>query len=127
MSLCQSEHLCIIAFLISFLFLFFFLQLKGDRYYLDGLIKVQKSVVDSLKGMNSNYLTSLKDFDYRFVSILLTSIFTKDELATGCVKIDSCGKPKEESHSSISTHKLLEERKIDFIKGKYYIHHCTSF
>lgn len=84
---------------------------------------MQKSVVDSLKGMNANYLTSLKDCDYRFVSTLLTSIFTKDELATGCVKMSSKSKPKEESQSSISNpYKLLEERKIDFIKGNKF---CT--
>lgn len=132
MSFCQFAYLCIIdnnGLSVSFLFILFTFQVNGDKYYLDGLMKIQKSVIDSLKGMNAQYITSLKECDYRFVSLLLINIFKKDELAAGCVKLESRSKSKEEGHqTSISStpYKQLEERKIDFIKGKKNINNHTD-
>lgn len=61
--------------------------------------------------MNANYLTSLKDCDYRFVSRLLTSVYNKEELIKGCVKVDGLQPTKPPKYNE------LDPLKFDFIKG----------
>lgn len=73
---------------------------------------MSKSDVQILRGMNDNYLTSAKEFDYRFVSRLLYSICERSELAEGCVTIKS-------ALDSECKYKQLEPIKFDFIKGIY--------
>lgn len=87
------------------------MKVDGDRYYLDGKFKISKENVAILKGMNSNYITSTKDHDYRFLSRLLMCLFEKRELAGGCIKIDG-------SRNTDSKHKQLDTTKIEFVKGK---------
>lgn len=76
---------------------------------MDGSIKLKKEAMSMLKGMNSNYLTSCKEFDYRFLSRLLLELFAKDELAKSCVKVN------ESTNGSI--YENLDKSKFDFIKG----------
>lgn len=90
---------------------FCIVQVDGDRYYLDGLIKISKSDVDILKGMNYNYLTLSKEFDYRFISRLLGAIFSTATLTESCVK------SRETNKTSGSTYKELDATKFEFIKG----------
>lgn len=77
----------IYLFIFSFIHSIYF-QVRGDRYYLGGIIKIPFDRVKTLKGMNSNYLTSTKEFDYRFISRLIMDVFSKEELIAGCVKMD---------------------------------------
>lgn len=60
--------------------------------------------------MNSNYLTSMKEYDYRFLSRLLLCVFEKDELINGCVKID--GNVRDLKYN------LLNPFKFEFVKGE---------
>lgn len=85
-----------------------FFQTYGDRYYLNGKIKIPKNIIDSLKGMNKNYITSVKDCDYRYISILLNCVFTKEEMEKGCVQM---------SKSSQTPFSHLDEEKFEFMKG----------
>lgn len=68
--------------------------------------------MESLKGMNKNHLTALPDFDYRFLVVLITSIFTTDELSEGCVKV----KPIKNNGKML--YKLLDAHKMAFVEGK---------
>lgn len=91
------------------MFFYIFSKISGDRYFLDGKIKIPKSDIDTLKGMNQNYLTSGKEMDYRFVSRLLSVVYTKKELLAGCVRIDE----KYEN----SKYTQLDKVKFDFVRG----------
>lgn len=95
--------------------------MDADRYYLDGLIKIPKFIVDFLKGMNANVVTSSKESDYRFLSALLSSVFTNEELADGCVKMASRESNKENQLSSTSKYQPLDPRKFEFVKGRMKI------
>lgn len=66
-----------------------------------------------LKGMNSNYLTNTKGFDYRFLVRLLSAIFTKAELRDGCVKASN------QSQRSSSVYNQLDALKFDFVKSLF--------
>lgn len=64
--------------------------------------------------MNANVITATKDCDYRFVSLLVSYVFSKDELIKGCVlKI-----PNEQEKKFYSTYKQLDTLKFKFVKGK---------
>lgn len=84
--------------------------MDADRYYLDGMIKMSKTDVDILKGMNSNYLTATKDCDYRFLCRLLLCVYGKTDLIKGCVKVDGA------SNNVNSKYKQLDQIKFNFIK-----------
>lgn len=86
-------------------------NVNADRYYLDGRMRISKSNVDILKGMNS-HLTSTKDHDYRFISRLLLCVFEKDELANGCVKIEGSSNNKPTKYNA------LDPLKFDFVMCK---------
>lgn len=60
--------------------------------------------------MNSNYLTQTKEFDYRFISRVLLSVFTTQELAAGCVRMDG-------SYTNNSIYQSLDAEKFGFVKG----------
>lgn len=62
--------------------------------------------------MNANYLTSTKDFDYRFLSRLVTSVYEKDELINGCIKVES-------ARSKNSRYEELDSLKFDFVRGSF--------
>lgn len=88
-------------------------QVKGDRYYHDGSIKISKEYVTVLKGMNANYLTNLKEFDYRFLVRLLSGVFTKDELRNGCVRAKN-------NTQRPCAYQQLNALKIDFVKSLFH-------
>lgn len=94
--------------------IFSYLQTKGDRFYLNGRIKIEIGIVAILKGMNMNFLTSGRDHDYRFMSRLITALFTEDEIAAGCVRMDSSS-PKN------IPYKLLDDEKVSFVKGIFLV------
>lgn len=98
-------------YLIDFNLWFFISQIIGDRYYSSGNIKIQFDDLAVLKGMNSNYLTSTQAFDYRFISRLLLSVFTKQELIEGCVKIGTSDNSKYRSLNSV---------KFGFVKDLFH-------
>lgn len=75
-----------------------------------GSIKINFDDLAVLKGMNTNYLTSTKDFDYRFISRLLLSVFEKQELIESCVRID-------EVQTKNSKYQHLDPLKFGFVKG----------
>lgn len=95
-----------------------FLKEKADRYYLNGQIRISKENVHILKGMNSNYLTSTKDHDYRFLSRLLLCIFERDDLANSCVKIEEASHTR---HTRNAKYKELDPIKFGFVKCKLNI------
>lgn len=74
----------------------------------------------ALKGMNSQYITSLEDCDYRFLSLLLVNIFKMDELAEGCVKMASSSSQEEDQSSTAVKYKRLDQKKFDFVKGEFF-------
>lgn len=59
--------------------------MKGDRYYIDELVKIKLNTVNVLKKMNDSYPTSTSDYDKLFLFDLSKEIFTKKELR-------ACGK-----------------------------------
>lgn len=81
----------------------FFIQTKGDRYYLGEEVKLSLNLVNVLKKMNSNYPESSADFDMGFITRLLGGIFRKGEL-------EKCAK--------LSSLKSLNRPKLTFAKGK---------
>lgn len=91
--------------------------MNGDRYFFDGLIKISKPIILLLKGMNNNYLTNTKEYDYRFLGRLITEVFGKDVLENGCVKSNVVGAPCQ--------YELLDAKKFDFVKGELFFQMLT--
>lgn len=79
---------------------------------MNGQIKIRKEDIDILKGMDANYLTSTKDMDYKFVSRLLTLVYTQNELIEGCVK-------KTSNSGYKMKYKPLDATKFEFVKGLF--------
>lgn len=92
-----------------------YFQANGGRYYYEGLIKLSKDRIDVLKGMNANFLTNSKEFDYRFIVRVLKAIFDKNELTNGCVR------DKNQTQHRPSQYQQLDTLKFDFAKGMYSI------
>lgn len=82
------------------------LQSKGDRYYLDGEVKIKLHTLQRLKKMNSTYPKTSADFDEEFLSILLQAIFGKEALL-------QCGQ-----HNSL---KHFNRPKLQLAKGTYMV------
>lgn len=76
---------------------------------MEGLIKIRYEDVMILKGMNSNFVTSQKECDYRFISRLLLCVFNKDVLRQGCVRIEG-------ARETASKYNLLDPIKFNFVK-----------
>lgn len=53
----------------------------GDRYYMDGDVKIKRDTVTLLKNMNINVLQSTRQFDYSFISKLLVEVFESGVLS----------------------------------------------
>lgn len=61
------------------------LKEHGDRYYLNGHIKISKDIVQTLKNMNASIITNQPDYDYRFTSYLLNQVYTNEILVNSAV------------------------------------------
>lgn len=57
-----------------------------------------------------NYLTANADHDYRFLSRLISELFSHEELAQGCVRMG-------DSSTKNVPYKILDETKFGFVKG----------
>lgn len=84
----------------------FSFQVRGDRLYLDGDLRLKLRVVEMLKGMGSNYPENSSDFDEIFLYRSMKSIFTKIQL-----------RKFAKSQSLFD----LEQPKRKFLKGNFNI------
>lgn len=64
-----------------------------------------------LKGMNNNYITRTKEYDYRFLGRLLHEVFGDDCLRNGCVKSTNAG--------GTCKYQQLDKKKFDFVKALF--------
>lgn len=60
-------------------------QADGDRYFLNGSIKIKRDVVQTLKNMNSSPITNQAEYDYRFISYLIGEVFSRKTLEQSAV------------------------------------------
>lgn len=94
-------------------------KVYADRYYMDGTIKIKRDVLLILKNMNVNVLQKSKEFDYRFVSRLLSQIFDIQTLRNS-----SAGSPNMRK----TAYARLDEAKLHFMMGKLsYSYLCSNF
>lgn len=61
-------------------FLFENFQVNGDRFYLDGRIKICRSDAIILRNMNVNVLQRCREHDYSFVCRLIQNVFSEEAL-----------------------------------------------
>lgn len=83
-------------------------KVYADRYYMNGSIKIKRDVLLILKNMNINVLQKSKEFDYRFVSRLLSQIFDNQTLRNS-----SAGS----SNMRKTAYARLDEAKLQFMIG----------
>lgn len=92
---------------------FFNSQAFADRAYLDGAIQIQRGHAILLKNMNQNVLQKAKEFDYSFVSRLLTQVF---DIQTLCESSAGSQNARKTSYAKLDLRKykfvqdLFEER-----------------
>lgn len=84
-------------------------KVYADRYYMNGTIKIKREVLLILKNMNVNVLQKSKEFDYRFISRLLSQIFDNQTLRNS-----SAGS----SNMRKTAYARLDEIKLQFMAGK---------
>lgn len=86
-----------------------FSQINGDRFYLNGLVKILAGDTKMLKTWNDSFPSSTVDGDARFVGKLLEIVFGIEMLilssATGRV-----------ANNGVH-HAALEAERLNFIKG----------
>lgn len=77
---------------------------------MNGLIKIKKEIVQTLKNMNTSFITNNADYDYRFISYLITEVFSKENLAESAVY-----KPGSVKHKFNS----LDQTKLTFVEDVF--------
>lgn len=85
-------------------------QAHGDRYYLDGKIKIAKDIAITLKNMNLSPITNQPEYDYRFVVYLLTEVFGNETL------LKSSAYAKQ---SSSHKYQNLDQVKLAFVRDVF--------
>lgn len=89
----------------------FSLQTNGDRYFLDGQIKISKDIVQTLKNMNTSTITNSIDYDYRFIKYLISQVFSKDTLAESAIY--------QSNRSAARKFRELDEDKLSFVRAVF--------
>lgn len=95
--------------------LIFFFQNNGDRYYLNGLVKLRLGEVDILKKWNEAYPFTTQDHDAKFISYMLDLVFGRKTLMR-------CSAHGRAANNVKVTHEALDPEKLRFVKSM-----CVSF